>query len=77
MSDGEKKSMSPDAIYGYAKGLRTKLERIRSSVGYQTFKPLQEVFAIADDLCELVMALAVNQQDWLANQQSQHEEPKT
>lgn len=53
--------MTPQNVYEYAKGLRVKLENIRGKIGYQNYRPLQDVFAASDDLCELVMALAENQ----------------
>lgn len=53
--------MTPDKIIEYGKGLRSKLEATRELIGYQSYKPLQDVFSIADDLCELVIALAENQ----------------
>jgi hypothetical protein len=55
--------MTPDRIKEYAVGLRAKLERVRTSVGYSNYRPLQDVFGIADDLCELVVALAENQNE--------------
>lgn len=55
--------MTPEAIKGHADRARTKLENVRKELGsYAEYKAVKDVFAIADDLCELIAALAENQQ---------------
>lgn len=67
--------ISPEKIISHGSVMRRKVERLRQTYG--TGHPaIGEVFALADDICELVIALAENQKQWLGDQQAQHEEPK-
>lgn len=67
--------ISPEKIISYGGVMRRKIERLRQTYG-TSHPAIAEVFAMADDLCELVVALAENQKEWLGDQQADHEEPK-
>lgn len=59
-------SISPDKIIQHGKILRRKVERLRQTYG-TSHPAISEVFSMADDICELVIALAENQLSELAN----------
>jgi hypothetical protein len=52
--------MTPEEIEGHARNVRRKLNRIYDNSSYKSFGPVKDIFAVADDLCELVIALAEN-----------------
>lgn len=53
--------MSPEDIEQHGHNVRRKLKRIYSDSSYKNFGPIPDIFSAADDLCELVIALAENQ----------------
>lgn len=53
--------MSPAEIEQHARNIRRKLNRIWENSSYKNFGPIPDIFSAADDLCELVVALAENQ----------------
>lgn len=67
--------MNPEVIIAHATRMRKTVERLRQTYG-TSHTAVREGFSLADDLCELVIALAKNQQEWLGDQQAQHKEPK-
>lgn len=52
--------MSPEEIEGHAHNVRRKLNRIYDNSAYKSFGPVKDIFAVADDICELVIAIAEN-----------------
>lgn len=62
--------MGPDVIEAHGRRMRKTVERLRQSYG-GSHPALKEVFSLADDICELVIALAENQKEWLAKQQAE------
>lgn len=52
--------MSPEEIEGHARNVRRKLTRIYENSAYKSFQPIKDIFSVADDICELVIAIAEN-----------------
>jgi hypothetical protein len=50
--------MAPGDIEQHGRNVRRKLNRIYDDSSYKNFGPVKDLFAVADDLCELVIALA-------------------
>jgi hypothetical protein len=53
--------MKPEEIEQHGRNVRRKLNRIFENSSYKNFGPIPDIFKAADDLCELVIALAENQ----------------
>lgn len=54
--------MTPADIEAHGRNVRRKLTRIYENSSYKNFGPIKDIFAVADDLCELVIAIAENLQ---------------
>jgi hypothetical protein len=52
--------MKPEEIEQHGRNVRRKLNRIFENSSYKNFGPIPDIFSAADDLCELVIALAEN-----------------
>lgn len=52
--------MSPSEIEEHGRNVRRKLNRIYENSSYKNFGPIKDIFAVADDICELVIAIAEN-----------------
>lgn len=52
--------MTPDEIAMHGRNVRRKLNRVYENSAYKNFGPIKDIFSLADDLCELVIALAEN-----------------
>jgi hypothetical protein len=53
--------MKPEEIEQHGRNVRRKLNRIFENSSYKNFGPIPDIFKAADDICELVIALAENQ----------------
>lgn len=50
--------MTPAEIEQHGKNVRRRVNRIYEDSAYKNFGPVKDLFAVADDLCELITALA-------------------
>ena len=66
--------MTPDAIRSHGRVIRNKIARLGDQYG-KMHPAVGLIISHADDLCELVIALAENQIEWTQEQQAQKGDP--